>query len=148
MVLIVNRLTGRIINDYLLKCGDMKSELLLDTWRRVDGTVVYPENCYLALIEDHEYDFKADKDQLGYTNTYYFVDNQIVLKRIVEPEFVRQQIGWLEEELKKTDYKVIKAYEAQLIGEKVSYDFSQVHAERQSIRDTINELEELLIKSN
>lgn len=144
MVLIVNRLTGRIINDYLLKCGDMKSELLLDTWRRVDGSVVYPEDCYLAQKCDNEYDFKADEELLGYTNTYYLINQQIVLKRIVEPEYVRQQIGWFEDDLKKTDYKVIKAYEAQLIGGSVSYDFKEVHAERQAIRDKINTLELLL----
>lgn len=144
MVLIVNRITGRIINDYLLVCGDMLSEQLFETWKRKDGYVVYPKDCYLALKWDDEYDFTTDKELPGYTNAYYYIDKQVVLKRIVEPEFVRQQIGWLENELKTTDYKVIKAYEASLIGEKVSYDFNQIHMERQAIRDKINELEELL----
>lgn len=146
MVLIVNRETGRIINDYLLKVGDIKSEQLFDTWRQEDGRVEYPSNCYLVLKWDDEYDFKADEEKLGHTNTYYYIDNQIVLKRIVEPEYVRQQMIVLEEELKMTDFKVIKAYEAQLIGDTVSYDFNQVHAERQAIRDKINELEEIIKK--
>lgn len=144
MVLIVNRETGRIINDYLLKEGDLKSEQLFDTWRQEDGEIIYPSNCYLALKDDGEYDFNADKGVIGYTNTYYLIDNQVVLKRIVEPEYVRQQIDLLEGKLKSTDYKVIKAYEAQLIGDTVSYDFEKVHAERQEIRDKINELEMLL----
>lgn len=144
MVVIVNKITGRIINDYLLKIGDFKSEQLFETWRRSDGVVVYPDNCFLTLKWDHEYDFSTDENILGYTNTYYYIDKQIVLKRIVEPEYVRQQIRWLEDELKSTDYKVIKGYEAQLAGLPVPYDFSLVHSERQDIRDKINELEQLL----
>lgn len=144
MVLIVNKITGRIINDYLLKDGDLNSEQLFDTWRRPDEYVVYPDNCYLALKEDDEYDFSADEEQAGYTNTYYYTEGQIILKRIVEPEFARQQIGWLEEELKETDYQIIKAYEISLVGGQIPYDFNQVHASRQAIRDKINELETLL----
>lgn len=144
MVLIVNKETGRIINDYLLKDGDLKSEQLFDSWKQKEGVVVYPDNCSLVLKWDNEYDFIADEEIQGYTNTYYYTDGQIVLKRIVEPEYVRQQIDLLEDKLKSTDYKVIKAYEAQLIGNTVSYDFEKVHAERQEIRDKINELEKLL----
>jgi hypothetical protein len=144
MVLIVNKTTGRIINDYLLKYGDLKCEQLFDTWRRADGVVVYPNDCYLALKWDNEYDFNADEELPGYTNIYHYEDGSIILKRIIEPEFVRQQVGWLEEELKKTDYKVIKAYEASLIGKDVPYDFNEVHSDRQAIRDKINELENLL----
>lgn len=144
MVLIVKKETGKIINDYLLKNNDFKSEQLFDTWRQGDGKVTYPPNCFLVLKEDNEYNFNADEEKPGYTNTYYLIDNQIVLRRTVEPEFVRQQIGWLEDELKKTDYKIIKAYEAQLIGESVSYDFRKVHEDRQVIRDKINKLEKLL----
>lgn len=144
MVLIVNKITGRIINDYLLKDGDMNSEQLFDTWRTPNEYVVYPNNCYLVLKKDDEYNFNADEDQAGYTNTYYYIDGEIALKRIVEPEYVCQQIEALENELSKTDYMVIKAYEASLIGEKVLYDFNQVHAERQAIRDRINYLKDLL----
>lgn len=144
MVLIVNKTTGRIINDYLLKRGDMKSEQLFDTWRKMDGYVVYPDNCHLALKWDDEYDFNADEELLGYTNTYYYIDKQIVLKRIVEPEFVRQQIELLESELKKTDYKVIKCYEASLLGESLPYDVDTLREERQNVRDKINDLESLL----
>lgn len=144
MVLIVNKVTGRIINDYLLKDGDFKSEQLFDTWREKEGVVVYPNNCTLVLKWDNEYDFNLDEELLGHTNTYYHIDGQIVLKRIVEPEYVRQQVEALENELSKTDYKVIKAYEASLIGKQVPYDFNQVHADRQALRDKINSLEELL----
>lgn len=101
MVLIVNRTTGRIINDYLLKAGDFKCEQMFDTWRRSDGYVIYPEDCYLTLKWDDEYDFAADKELLGYTNTYYYSEGKITLRRIVEPEFVCQQIKQLEEELSK-----------------------------------------------
>lgn len=144
MLLIVNEKTGRIINDYLLKVGDLKSEQLFDTWRQSDGVVVYPPDCSLILKMDDEYDFQNDKKTLGYTNTYYYIDEQIVLKQIVEPESVRYQITQLEEELRKNDYKVIKSFEAQLVGAPCPYDINKVHIERQATRDKINELESFL----
>ena len=49
------------------------------------------------------------------------------------------------EELKKqitdTDYKVIKCYEYSLCGFKLPYDIEALHAERQALRDRINELQ-------
>ena len=47
----------------------------------------------------------------------------------------------VEEELSSTDYKIIKCSEAQLVGEELPYDITALHAERQAIRDQINELE-------
>jgi hypothetical protein len=46
--------------------------------------------------------------------------------------------------LTATDYKVIKCYEAQLVGEPLPYDKNVIHADRQAIRDRINELQEVI----
>lgn len=51
------------------------------------------------------------------------------------------KIAELKAELESTDYKIIKCYEAQLVGEELPYDVVALHAERQSLRDKINELE-------
>ena len=51
------------------------------------------------------------------------------------------EIAKLKAELESTDYKIIKCYEAQLVGEELPYDVVALHAERQSLRDKINELE-------
>lgn len=53
-----------------------------------------------------------------------------------------EQIISLKAELSATDYKIIKCSEAQLIGEELPYDVFTLHAERQAIRDQINQLEE------
>lgn len=52
------------------------------------------------------------------------------------------QIRKLKEKLSATDYKVIKCAECQLLGLAMPYDVGKLHAERQTIRDEINKLEE------
>jgi hypothetical protein len=47
----------------------------------------------------------------------------------------------LRQQLTSTDYKIIKCYEYQLIGESLPYDIVALHNARQTIRDKINELE-------
>lgn len=54
---------------------------------------------------------------------------------------IRQEINSLKQALTDTDYKVLKCYEASLIGETMPYDISSVHTERQALRDKINDLE-------
>lgn len=55
---------------------------------------------------------------------------------------VQEQIAELKAELSATDYKVIKCSECQLLGEEMPYDVVELHAERQAIRDKINQLEQ------
>ena len=52
-----------------------------------------------------------------------------------------EKIAKLKKQLSATDYKVIKCSECQLLGEEMPYDIAALHAERQAIRDEINELE-------
>ena len=53
-----------------------------------------------------------------------------------------ERIAELKKQLSATDYKVIKCAECQFLGEELPYDVEALHAERQAIRDEINELEE------
>lgn len=53
-----------------------------------------------------------------------------------------EQIAKLKKELSATDYKVIKCSECQLLGKEMPYDVSALHAERQAIRDQINQIEQ------
>ena len=57
------------------------------------------------------------------------------------PESPAEQIAKLKAQLESTDYKIIKCSEAQLVGEALPYDIVALHAERQALRDRINELE-------
>ncbi len=52
-----------------------------------------------------------------------------------------QQIQELKAQLSATDYKVIKCAECRLLGADVPYNVEELHAERQILRDKINELE-------
>lgn len=52
------------------------------------------------------------------------------------------EVEQLKAQLASTDYKVIKCYEAQMVGEELPYDIVALHAERQALRDRINELED------
>lgn len=52
------------------------------------------------------------------------------------------KIRRLKEKLSATDYKVIKCAECQLLGQEMPYDVAELHAQRQAIRDEINQLEQ------
>lgn len=54
---------------------------------------------------------------------------------------VKYEIVELKKQLTETDYKIIKCYEYQLAGLELPYDIQTLHAERQALRDRINELE-------
>lgn len=58
-----------------------------------------------------------------------------------EPELRAREIESLKRELENTDYKVIKCMEAMLVGEEMPYDVTELHTERQALRDRINVLE-------
>ena len=57
---------------------------------------------------------------------------------------LEQEVRNLQCDLTATDYKVIKCYEAQLVGEPLPYDKDVIHTDRQAIRDRINELQEII----
>lgn len=54
------------------------------------------------------------------------------------------KIQQLQSELDSTDYKIIKCSECQLLGQELPYDVSELHTQRQAIRDEINQLQESL----
>lgn len=62
----------------------------------------------------------------------------------VDPVLMQSRIDELKAELAESDYKVTKCYEASLVGESLPYNITELHRERQSIRDEINRLEVLI----
>ena len=65
-------------------------------------------------------------------------------EKVINPQYYRNKIQDLKNELASTDYKVIKCYEASLVGEAMPYDTQELHTSRQYIRDSINALEDML----
>lgn len=60
---------------------------------------------------------------------------------VFDTQKVRREIQELKAQLTADDYKVIKCYEASLMGEQLPYDISRIHRTRQELRAKINELE-------
>ena len=54
---------------------------------------------------------------------------------------IQMEIERLKSELQESDYKVIKCAEAICLNAEMPYDMTELHKERQALRDRINELE-------
>ena len=65
-------------------------------------------------------------------------------KKKASIEGTRQNIDDFKSMLESTDYKVIKCMEYALNNLELPYDVEALHAERQALRDNINELETTL----
>ena len=73
---------------------------------------------------------------------YLYQNGEYIHSPLPKPNYeVQEQIAELKSQLESTDYKIIKCSEAQLVGEELPYDIVALHAERQALRDKINELE-------
>lgn len=57
---------------------------------------------------------------------------------------IQEEISALKMQIDSTDYKIIKAYEYSQVGLETEYDMTELHQERQELRDEINALEEKL----
>lgn len=87
----------------------------LQSYQYVDGEFVFDGEKYIKLTT--------------LATTYVALSN------------VQNQIKELEQELSASDYKIIKSYEQSLVGLECEYDIAALHAERQAIRDKINQLQ-------
>ena len=66
------------------------------------------------------------------------VDNEQVVD---DNGLLLSEIERLKSELQESDYKVIKCAEAMCINAEMPYNVTELHNERQALRDKINELE-------
>ena len=66
------------------------------------------------------------------------VDNEQVVDDNV---LLLSEIERLKSELQESDYKVIKCAEAICLNAELPYNMTELHNERQALRDKINELE-------
>lgn len=84
-----------------------------------------------ALPVDNKTKFAYTKDD--YEDAKIYIPNK--------KQSNKEKIAQLKKKLSATDYKVIKCSECQLLGEEMPYDVNALHAERQALRDQINQLE-------
>lgn len=81
------------------------------------------------------------------TVDYYEITDGVIYQRWqsgINKVRVKEEIERLKILLSDSDYKVIKTYEQSLANIPLDYDIIQVHAERQLLRDKINELGNLI----
>lgn len=64
-------------------------------------------------------------------------------KQEIEIEKQKAEINNLKSQLEETDYQIIKSSEYQLLELEAPYNLEKIHSERQTLRDRINELENL-----
>ena len=81
---------------------------------------------------------KFRSESMG-NGTYKIVE--VVIPEPTEYEQMQERIVRLKQALADSDYKVIKCVEAQMAGVELPYNITELHAERQELRDMINELE-------
>ena len=107
----------------------------------------------LILINNGWKEVIEEEDDVDGENEYFEKNKEIIFNGVdfyltTNLLFRRDKcisdIDKLKQQLSDSDYKVIKNMEAQLINEELPYDSVTLHAERQALRDKINELEELL----
>lgn len=116
------------IQERIITVDEQIQEFTKAGWKPVDMIDESKLECdpgYAVRIVAVEYD-----DHIGYT-----------YEKIQNLAYYKNQIKALKEELDNTDYKVIKCYEAFLVGEAMPYNAQDLHTSRQSIRDNINSLE-------
>lgn len=88
---------------------------------------------------------KFDIESLG-NGTYKITE--IVIPEPTAYEQMQERIVRLKQTLADSDYKVIKCAEAQMAGVELPYNITELYAERQELRDMINELELVVDNAN
>lgn len=87
------------------------------------------------IVEKHEEQESED----GTVDVKYYEICEV--PEPTEEEIKQARIAELKTELDSTDYKIIKCSECSLAGEELPYDIAELHAQRQALRDEINELQ-------
>ena len=72
-------------------------------------------------------------------------EERAALERQKQITAINAQINAIKEQIRSTDYQIIKSYEYSLVGKETEYDIVALHTERQAQRDQINALQEQLL---
>lgn len=96
------------------------------------------ESGFLNLVRSERPD---PEDGKRIVESYQEINGEIIQVWTVIDDKSLYLIEKLKSELSASDYKVLKCYESSLAGETLPYNFTQLHAERQALRDQINNLE-------
>jgi hypothetical protein len=102
-----------------------------------DQEIKSPENLYVELTQEKLNEYGELVGRLFYENGK-FITKEIDFKK---EELKHERIVFLKEQLAKTDFKVIKCYEAQLLDIEMPYDFKELIKQREEWREELRLLE-------
>ena len=90
----------------------------------------------------------SDLSEFDSVVPFYVEENGIIYQKWEvkhnDERKVKFEIERVKRELGSSDYKIVKCMEAKLSDRKIPYDLNQLTAERQEMRDRINQLEVLI----
>lgn len=118
-------------------CADSEDCEIINTMV-TDGFKLYVEESApeVELSEFQALELRHREEAHQIVAYYEIVDNS--------SDRIAAEIDRLKTELAATDYQVIKSYEYTLAGEQPHYVVTQLHDERQDIRNKIDKLENIL----
>ncbi len=107
----------------------------------------YISNGFLPFVSTEQPE--PESEQQKAVDTYTIADGKVVQvwKIQLNEKYIQKQIEKGKQDLAATDYKIMKCYEASLVGDSLPYDIEQLHASRQALRDQINTLENTIIQN-
>lgn len=120
-----------VIQEFVISVEDQVKVLSESGWKPVDmidETKLECEDGFAIRMAAVEYE-----DHIGFD-----------YEKVIDQSYYRRKIQELKDELSSSDYKVIKCYEAYLVGEPMPYNAQELHSSRQSLRDSINALEDMI----
>lgn len=121
---------GYMENGYLRANDFTSSQIaaLSNEWKPVDNIDEEQLKCETGFyVKIHPYD-AGDHIAFRYEKKF-------------DIKAVKAQIQQFKDQLTNDDYKIVKCYEASLLSQELPYDIQELHTQRQSLRNQINELE-------
>lgn len=104
---------------------------------KYDSYLPFKEEKYTEEIKEGYFKRPQFREEDGFVIESYHPD--------IDYSYIKRKIREKQEEIASTDYMVIKAYEAKILGAKEPYDsMVDIINQRQTLRDDINKLQELL----
>jgi hypothetical protein len=122
---------------YKMKNGTMESTITVDDqikelgpgWKPVDSV---DEN--KRKSDDDGYVIRLVPYDAGDHIAYDYI-------KVKDVQAIKKHIIALKQSLTDGDYKIVKCFEANLLGEELPYDMAKLHKDREALRSEINEWE-------
>jgi hypothetical protein len=99
------------------------------------------ETDMVVEVDSVEYDELSNNLDFMFVNGDEVFLDEVLKEKTLKAIASRDKIQELKLELTQDDYKVIKCYEAQLVGKPMPYNISDLVKKREAIRNEINALE-------